>query len=278
MNRLASKYTSFLAVEERAPEEKWHDCYAPIYRPQPVTVQVPQSQSQSRFRSSSPSYGISVPAMRKKESAPLKKPSQSHMSAMGPPPPPSGGFVAQSPAFSLSRSSQNEALFLDQDLSSSMSSQMESKMMFKEKEKSKKSKKEVKEKMDYESEEEEEKEQEEFRGDGKMNQSNQHEQLGHLIAQQSSQGMFNFNQALAKAIRVDFSLLQNALNDATLQSISNNIREQVWATVLALEYLKKKLGDLVDEWEMAEKKARKWLVSQKVDLSPLSAKASQLIQ
>jgi len=310
---LASKYTSFLAIEERAPEEKWFNCYAPIYRPQPQPVASFFAPNQrlsyqigggsggippQSFPRMTGGGGPQIMTMSTQFGAPNQRLSyQIGGGGGGPPPPPSyfpsstssqSYYSPPAPAYSLrSGSSKNslsesyndsrykstpsQHLSVDSFGENLMDFEAESADPFEEEVKSDEFKKSSSKKMKRSSSTKLQKEK-------AKPQLNQHEQLGNLIAQQSSQGMFNFNQALAKAIGIDFSLLQNALNDSILQSISNNIREQVWATVLALEYLKKKLGNLVDEWEMAEKKARKWLVSQKVDLSPLSTKASQLIQ
>ena len=87
-----------------------------------------------------------------------------------------------------------------------------------------------------------------------------------LLALQNTQGAFIFSVQLSEIVGVALSSLQDILDSrsAVLQIDDDAHRAHVWATILALAYLKKKLPDLADEWELVDKKARKWLASQKI--------------
>jgi len=63
---LASKHTSFLAIEERAPQDKWYDCYTPWPRRVSVPVSVPSfgyySNPNITLSASTGSYSAPPPA------------------------------------------------------------------------------------------------------------------------------------------------------------------------------------------------------------------------
>ena len=88
-----------------------------------------------------------------------------------------------------------------------------------------------------------------------------------VLSLQSTKGPFTFSVKLAAAVNLSFEeALKPALDTVTaLSQVSEaGLREQVWATVVALVFLKKRLGQLAPEWELVDKKARKWLASQKI--------------
>jgi len=84
-----------------------------------------------------------------------------------------------------------------------------------------------------------------------------------LLALQGTQGSFAFSSQLAGAVGTAFPSLQGVVSSlpALLQVADSGVRERIWATVVALVFLKKRLADLADEWELVDKKARKWLAT-----------------
>lgn len=103
--------------------------------------------------------------------------------------------------------------------------------------------------------------------------------MGNLLALQSTQGAFSYSSQLASAIGLALNVIAPLLSQSELAQINDkDIRERVWATVLALTFLKKRLAGLADEWELVDKKARKWLAGQGVSqLDAIFAAASGLI-
>ena len=93
--------------------------------------------------------------------------------------------------------------------------------------------------------------------------SDPYTKMGNLLALQSTQGFFAFSPQLAGAVGTAFPSLQGVVSSlpALLQVADSGVRERVWATVVALVFLKKRLADLADEWELVDKKARKWLAT-----------------
>jgi len=105
-------------------------------------------------------------------------------------------------------------------------------------------------------------------------------QMGNLIALQGTQGAFAYSAQLAGAIGLSMSALESALSSLPqLAQISDKeVRQRVWATVLALVYLQKKLSTLAEEWELVDKKARRWLSTQGAQVDQIFAAAQGLIQ
>jgi len=93
--------------------------------------------------------------------------------------------------------------------------------------------------------------------------SDPYTKMGKLLALQSTQGSFAFSSQLAGAVGAAFPSLQGVVSSlpSLLQVADSGVRERVWATVVALVFLKKRLADLADEWELVDKKARKWLAT-----------------
>jgi len=92
-------------------------------------------------------------------------------------------------------------------------------------------------------------------------------QMTAVLSLQSTKGPFTFSVKLAAAVNLSFEeALKPALDTVTaLSQVSEaGLREQVWATVVALVFLKKRLGQLAPEWELVDKKARKWLGAQNI--------------
>jgi len=108
-----------------------------------------------------------------------------------------------------------------------------------------------------------------------------HTLMGNLLALQNTQGAFVYSAELAKALGVALSSLDAAMSSLPqlTQVADPDLRRRIWATVLALVYLKSKLANLAEERELIEQKSKKWLAGQGVkDQEPIFAAAEQLLQ
>ncbi len=92
--------------------------------------------------------------------------------------------------------------------------------------------------------------------------------LDRLIRLCSFDGFFDLGQEFADVLGVSLSTIQNAKPE--------NVSEQVWCTVLALELLQRKFLEFKQEWEMLAKKSMKAIEKLKVDYQTIAAAASKL--
>ena len=271
---LASKYTSFIAVEERSVEEKIaNGQYQPVYYQQayilqPQSVMQPQlnfHQQQSRTRKSSQgpiSFGAPPPA------------------AAGAPPPAARVAPGAPPAlFAMSKSSAMPKM--------------------KKKEMKEKDSRKTRERVEYKEEEDSSEEdflqeKEEEKMDVEVPQSEKEEKakkvirtslpqdkrsiMVNLLNQQSFQGFFSLSESLFSLVGVPSQNLQSA--DSLSTSISEkDIRDKVLATLLAITFFEKSLSDLSDEWELAVNKAKKWLASLRIsNLAEISNFVASMIK
>jgi len=240
--KLASKFTSFIAVEERTPDERVTNPIR-IVVPQKVPVNENPVKASNQFGSAV----LYSSRSSKQESAeiPLREMAYKYDNSRRP-------VVASSEDVILIDCSSFKEDYSEKDLGFE-GDMIEEEVLY----------------SDYMYEEQ------------VSTQPSTHEQLAKLVSLQKFQGMFEFNQELAISIEVNFSKLQQSLQSSSyLQSFPQSNREQVWATVLAVIYLQKKLNQFKDEWEIVELKAQKWLASQLThqELECLFTLASELIE
>lgn len=76
----------------------------------------------------------------------------------------------------------------------------------------------------------------------------------------------------------DFALLSNTNNHFPLEMNKNGFLETVWATALALAFLRTKMKDEEDLWKLAVDKSVKWMMQNSPDTKIIMDKAVQWVQ
>jgi uncharacterized protein YegL len=84
------------------------------------------------------------------------------------------------------------------------------------------------------------------------------DKLSAIVLQQGFDGSWSSSPSLAKDIGIADSVLS-----AVPEPLKGNTT--IWTTVLVLAFLSKKLADLQEDWNLVAKKARKWILSQVSD-------------
>jgi len=88
-----------------------------------------------------------------------------------------------------------------------------------------------------------------------------------LIIQQTAEGYWKLTNELATCIGTSLDKLSNSIpSSLSDQPLKNNI----WATSLALECLKSRFNETADQWELLAKKGSSWITSN----SQMSSKQS----
>ncbi len=72
-----------------------------------------------------------------------------------------------------------------------------------------------------------------------------------LIALQTFDGSWKFDEALLRVLQLD--------GVEAAKIVPRSVREGVWATVLAICFLERNMGDRKDAWELVAEKARGWI-------------------
>jgi len=264
---LASKHTSFLAIEERAPQDKWYDCYTPWPRRVPVPVASSAPGYHSKLKKMNFSRSASRNAPIRIFPQPLYKSAAvpQYAAKLGAPPPPMRA--------SSERNGMPESRRREEKKKSLPSSSIAPSQQF------------MDDAMDYAAEEESEDFEMEFANlpppsaamdftppppsvSSSSSSIDPRGRLFDLLKLQSSQGSFSLTAQLATLLQIPFATIQNLLNTEVSGKIgsahSQEVQERVWATILVLTCFKKQLSSLADEWEMVDNKSRRWLASLKI--------------
>jgi len=103
-----------------------------------------------------------------------------------------------------------------------------------------------------------------------------------LIKLQTSQGSFTYSDKLAGCMDITMETLEKLLAQPEVAEMLKDLdranQEKVVASAMALGYLKVKLADMKEEWEMVESKAKRWLNAQKLkDLGLILDAAEKLL-